>query len=430
MTAQPRPPAETSARLDRWLPLVAGVLALLPLVAYHGLFNRLFWYADEFDLIDQFDQQGFWHWTWLVFAENFVPLFKVLWAGAILLFHGSYAAMITVLWLTHALNVGLLGRLMRTCGLPWMAVAAAQMAFGLTAANYETLAWSVQWSAVLSTTFMLLALEGFFRAPFRAASFGGSLASALSFSRGVLTGPLLALASLWPGEGAAPSRFRSRAAFAAGYLAPAVAVAVLISLFASGNHHHMAGHVGDAALYAAWYYCLNPAHQLFSIGSMDGRTVALLGLGKLALVGWALLRSRDRPRLLFVLLVLFDLGNAALLGIGRYHTGLPTTVSSRYQYAPLVAMAPLAGFWIARLWDRIPGPRSLRSAVAAAALAVGALFMLRQWPRELESFTDARGTQSRRILLTDPHPAPHAVPGVPWMETDRAKALIARYNLH
>jgi hypothetical protein len=399
-------------------------------VAYHGLFARLYWYADELDLIDQFDRLGFWHWTGLAFAENFVPLFKLLWGGGIFLFHGSYAAMIAILWLTHALNVGLLGRVMRTCGLPWMAVAVAQIAFGLTAANYETLAWSVQWSAVLSTTFMLLAVGSFFRSPFRLASFGWSLASALSFSRGVLTGPMLALASLWPERGARHSAFRRRAAFAAGYLVPAVIVAVLISLFASGNHNHMAGHMADAAIYGTWYYCLNPAHLLFSIGSMDGRTVALLGVGKLALVAWAVMRSQGRQRLLFVLLVVFDVGNAALLGIGRYHTGLPTTVSSRYQYAPLVAMAPLAGFCIASLWGHIPAPRVLRSTAAAAVLGAIGILMLRQWPRELDSFTDARGTQSRRILLVEPHPAPHSVPGVPWMEMDRARALIAKYNLH
>jgi hypothetical protein len=186
---------------DRWILLAAGCLALAPFVAYHRLFGRLYWFGDEFDLIDQIDRIGFWRWIWLVFAENFVPVFKLLWGGGVLAFGGSYLAMVATVWLTHALNVALLGRVMRTCGLSWVAVICAQVAFGLSPANIETLAWTVQWSAVLSVTFMLLAFDGFFRAPSGPASFAWSAASALSFSRGVLAGPLLALGSLWPGRG-------------------------------------------------------------------------------------------------------------------------------------------------------------------------------------------------------------------------------------
>src|ERR1039458_228114 len=64
---------------DRWILLAAGCLALAPFVAYHRLFGRLYWFGDEFDLIDQIDRIGFWRWIWLVFAANFVPVFKLLW---------------------------------------------------------------------------------------------------------------------------------------------------------------------------------------------------------------------------------------------------------------------------------------------------------------------------------------------------------------
>ncbi len=33
-----------------------------------GLFSRLYWFGDEFDLIDQIDRLGFWRWVWLAFA--------------------------------------------------------------------------------------------------------------------------------------------------------------------------------------------------------------------------------------------------------------------------------------------------------------------------------------------------------------------------
>jgi hypothetical protein len=338
--------------------------------------------------------------------------------------------MLSVAWLTHAVNVALLGRVMRACGLSWVAVVFAQVAFGLPPANIETLAWTVQWSAVLSVMFMLLALDGFFRAPTGPASFAWAAASALSFSRGVLAGPLLALGSLWPGGDRAPAGPAKRAIRAACYLLPAAAVAALIAVLATGNHQHMKGHWGEAAAFGTWYYCLNPAYHLLSVESWGWRTVVLLGLCKLALAGWAILRSQGRQRLLFVLLVAFDLGNAALLGIGRYHTGLLATVSSRYQYASLIGIAPLAGFWASRQWDRIPLPAVLRSLAASVLLAAGALHLCRQWGGELDPFTDSRGTESRRILLLEANPDPHSVPGIPGLPMDRARAIIAKYGLH
>ena len=294
---------------------LSGLAALLPYVAYRSLFNRLFWFGDEFDLIDQMDRLGFWRWVWLVFAENFVPLFKVLWGGGALVFGGSYAAMMLVVWLTHALNVALLGRLLRTCGLPWVAVFLAQILFGLTPGNYETLAWSVQWSAILSVTFLLFALEGFFRSRSKGLPLAWAAASALSFSRGVLTGPILALGTFLHSGDDSETTVRQRFARAGLFVAPSAIVAALIVILATGNHQHLAGHLGDTALYGIWYYCANPSHYLLGVESWGWHTVALLGLLKAALVLWSISRSSGRVRSLFLLLLAFDVGNAALLGI-------------------------------------------------------------------------------------------------------------------
>src|SRR5580658_3101875 len=381
---------------DRWILLAMGALALLPYFFYHGMFERLYWFADEFDLIDQMDRLGFPRWVCLAFAENFVPLFKVLWGGAILVFGGSYAAMIAVMWLTHALNVVLLGRLMRTCGFSWAAVLFSQAIFGLTSINFETLAWSVQWSSVLSVTFMLLALDFFARRPLTLAPLGWAAASALSFSRGVLTGLLLSFASVWP-DWSPAARFPRRAAYAAAYALPPIAVGLLIAvLVPTGNHRHMAGHWGDAAVFGTWYYCLNPTYRLLGFESWGPRTVVILGFFKLALIAWSLARSRGRPRMLLVLLVLFDLANAVLLGIGRYHTGLQAAVSSRYQYASLIGILPLAAFWVSRQWEKIPTSRDPRRLMFAALLAAISFAMCRQWSVELDPFTIWRGTTSRQ----------------------------------
>ena len=83
---------------------------------WHAQFSRLFWFADDLFLLDQISRRGFWHWTMEMFAENFAPLFKLLWGGAAFVFHGSYLAMLVLLWLTHALNIALFGRLLTRAG--------------------------------------------------------------------------------------------------------------------------------------------------------------------------------------------------------------------------------------------------------------------------------------------------------------------------
>lgn len=424
-------PVEISRSRETWVLTAMGILTLVPYAAFHGMFGRLYWFGDEFDLIDRMDRLGFWRWMWLTFAENFVPLFKALWGGSVVAFGGSYAAMILIVWLTHALNVVLLGRLMRSCGLSWVAVLSAQAVFGLTAANIETLAWSVQWSAVLSTTFMLLALDSFFRRPRGRAPIAWAVASALSFSRGILSGPMLSGACIWPPVTESADRFRRRAALAAAYLVPAVAVGLLIYIFAdTGNQRHMTGHWGDAAMFGTWYYCLNPTIRVLGVGSTGPGSVFLLGFLKLALVSWTLSRSRGRERLLFVLLVAFDLGNAVLLGIGRFQTGLALASSSRYQYASLIGILPLAGYCLSKFGERLPAPLAVRRVVFAALLALAAVVMCLQWPSVLGPFSVWRGTDSRRVFLDEAGQGPQEVPGFAAFPMERAKVLIQKYNLH
>jgi hypothetical protein len=412
---------------EGWLLLAPGLLALVPYLAYHRMFGRLYWFGDEFDLIDQMDLLGFWRWIWQVYGENFVPLFKVIWGGGILAFGGSYAAMIAVAWMTHAVNVVLLGRLMRTCGLSWPAVFFAQVVFGLTSANLETLAWAVQLSAMLSVTFLLLAMDSFFRAPLRGAAIAWAAASALTFIRGVLTGFLIGLGCLWPGT---KERLPRRLAYAAICLIPTLVVAALITfLVPTGNHRHMTGHAGDAAEFGAWFYCLNPTYRLLRIESFGPRTTVLLGLMKIAVIGWAIAQSRGRQRLLFVLLVVFDIAYAGLLGIGRYNTGLVLSTSSRYEYSSLIANLPAAGFCLARLWEKLPVPAPARGLAFSALLASIIVSMCYLWPIDLEPFSVWRGTDNRRILLVEPGVS-QAVPGYPGFPMERARALIAKYNLH
>jgi hypothetical protein len=442
-------PAET------WILAAIGLVALVPFVWFRHRFELLFWFGDEFDLLGQIDRMGFWPWLWTVFAENFVPLFKLLWGGAVFLFGGSYLAMLVLLWLTHALNTFLLGRVLRGCALPWSAVLLAQLVFALVPGNMETLIWSVQWSAVLSCTFMLWAFDGFVRVgpegrPFGWRTHGPLLAAAtgaaLCFSRGVLVGMVLALACAWPapdgrvragrpgaGAGAAspvglPWRWPLTTALCA--LAPAVLTAMLIATFANGNHHDLHGRALEAATYGLWYFCLNPGFRLLGIDSWGWHTVVALGLLKLALIVWTLSISRGGQRRLLLMFVVYDLGNAALLGLGRYHTGLETTISSRYQYASLLGIMPLAGFWLAAMIGRLPWGAPWRRMAAAAAVIALVVATTRGWSPELDSFVIPRGVDSRRVLLVEANPGERAVPGIPFMSTEEGRRLIAEYDLH
>jgi hypothetical protein len=421
-------PADSSRR-ERLALLAAGLLALAPLVLYSGRFALMYWFGDEFDLIDQGDRMGLGAWIWTPFAENWVPLFKIIWRGMVGLTGGSYFGMVIWVYLVHGLNVALLGRVMRRCGLSWTATALALVLFGLPPTHAETLTWTVQSSAVLSITFMLLALDAAIAKPFSWGSYGWVAASALSFSRGVLTGGLLFLSGFWPGQSGGRGGAR-RVGLAFLYLVPPAIVAYLIAHYAGGNEHAMAGHWGQAAAFGTWYYTLNPAHLLLGVESRGWHTVAVMGALKLALVIWALSRSRGTMRLLFALLVVSDLGNAFLLGVGRYHTGLDAALSSRYQYASLIGIAPLFGFWVDQVLGRLPGPAALwRWAAAAGTAALFVVFCV-QWREAIVLYSDWRGVTSRRILIEEPKPDRYAVPGIPFMETTRARELIREHNLH
>jgi hypothetical protein len=432
MSAGEQSPSPGEAGWREWRILAAtGLLSLVPYVSCHALFGHLFWFGDEFDQIDQMDRLGFWRWTFTAYGENFVPLFKVAWGGLVFACGGAYSTMMAAVWLTHALNIVLFGRLMRACALPWAAVLLAQIVLGLSPTTIEIMAWSVQLASLLSVTFLLLALDCAFRRPFLYEPMGWAAASALSFARGILTGFIASIVCVWPEKREVPVPLSRRLRFAALYAVPAVVVAMIIPFVApSGNQGHMAGHWGEAAAFAAWFYLLNPAYRLLAFESWGPHTVVLLGLLKIALVVWSLARSSGRTRALLAVLLAFDLGNAVLLGVGRYHTGLLAAVSSRYQYAPLVAVLPAAGFLLSRLWARIPLPRTIREIGLAVLFTALVVVFCRQWAQDLRGFAEWRGTEPRRILLVDPSPDPFAVPGYPGFPTQRAKDLVAKYNLH
>lgn len=434
--SQDIPPAPPRSRVLPWL---GGLVALAPFVIWRRQFAELFWFADDFFLVDQIAQMGLWRWTGEVFAENFVPLFKLLWGGALLGFNGSYGAMLWLLWLTHALNTALFGRLLARTGFPPVAVAVAQIVFALTPANLETLGWSVQWSALLATTFLLLALLWQESAARPAAGWNwrwhGPLllfitASACCFSRGVLTGPVLALAVLAPTL-TAMAAWRTRLLPATLCLLPALTVALLIAVFSRGNHQAMSGHWTQAMEFGLGYFLLNPGFLLFGLTTWSAGTLLLLSGAKLGVITWVFWLSRGPARRLLLLLLVYDLGNAVLLGIGRYHTGFISSLGSRYYYSSLLATLPFVALLMAAGLNRISTRFQLRPAAATVLLAGLAWLCLRGWPGELAAFTPWRGTEIRQLMQAPATVDPTAtVPALDFMHVERAKALTRAYNLH
>lgn len=435
----PIPEIDTSGA-PKLAPLLLGIGPLIPFVIWLSEFKKLVWFGDDFFLLDQLAAMGMRDWITRVFAENFVPLFKLLWGPAVLAFNGSYLAMLGLLWLTHAVNTTLLARWMQRAGFATWTTIAASIVFALTPANIETLGWSVQWSAVLATSFLLLALWWFEIHRDASSRWSWKLvtplvlfsaASACSFSRGVLTGGVIAAAFVLP---VLLSRrwfeLKSRLAMAALCLAPAVAAALVIKSASSGNHQHLAGHWGDILEFGASYFLLNPAFVWLTSGPTGPTGLILLAASKIAVLVFGLRCSRGRMRQALWLLLIFDLGNALLVGVGRYHTGFLAALSSRYQYSSLIATLPFfAAIFEAGLQQIKSAPIRLRVATAIAAILM--IWCLIGWPAELRDFTAWRGTEMRAMLAAPATNDPNAlVPGMEHLHVERAKALQRTFNLH
>lgn len=409
-----------------------GLAALAPLAWCCRSFRDIWWFGDEWDQLDQIARQGLARWILQPFGENLVPLFKAAWGGMVFASGGNYFPMLLAGWLTHAINTALLGRVLRGAGFGWPGVLLASFSFAWTVANVEVLAWSVQWSNALTILFLLLGLDLIVRRSGDGSAWRSrdtlllaisAAASALTFVRGVLTGIVFAV-------GVLASRRRERGA-ATLCLGIAIAAIGWTAIAAPGSHHAMAqpGFWPSSLEFAAWYWAAVPFHRLLEVGPWNGVTTAALAVLKVALVVWSLRHAREPQRMLLALCLLFDLGNAGLLGIGRHHTGLAMANSSRYYYSSLVCVLPFLALSFEAALAKLPSRPRMIAATLIIVMVAGAI--ARQWPREAEAFANGRGRNTRAILLRDPAPpAEGAVPGIPFLSTARAKELIAAYHLH
>lgn len=442
--------SENLAR-KQWIIIITAVMgAMLPLVLLRESFEKLFWFGDEWYLLQGLLDDGLTNWSTQVFAENFVPLFKFFWGGAVWLVDGSYFVMIVLLWMTHALNIMCAGRFLFLLGMRPFSVLIGLLTFGLCWSNIETLGWSVQWSAVLSLTFFLVAAHAHHRIIFAepknlalllALLSASCAASALCFSRGVLTGlSISAMATL--ALSCRQLSFWRWTQISIASLVPAFSVVAFILYFSSGNHQQLAAFEFAACIemvrFSTAYILGAPLFHVIRYYDPFWTAVGVCGLIKWTVVAGVLLAVRKKRRLLWGLLFLlaFDFGNGCLLGIGRYHTGAPMALSWRYQYISLLCFGPFLGIAAEGLLNRI----SCWNRLLPMRLPLGFLFcsvwagiLAAPWKHEAAQWARWRGETGRSQLLENmpaDKNATQIVPGIHWVTAGHAQQLIHHFNLH
>jgi len=426
---------------ERWLPVLAGLASLLPLLVYRERWQALFYFGDDWDNINQLSQMGALRWIFRVFNEHFIPVHKALWLALLKLGGGSHFVILVGLWLVHAATAAMLCALLRAAGWFRFAAIGSGLFFGLASIHIETLAWTINLSNVVSTLALAVGLWWVFarrldQEPGRLSSALTlvlcSALSAFSMARGVLTGPVFALALLAPPPMPWSTERRWHWRNAAATIIPAAATLVIILAFSRGAKRDVIHHLPEVARYFFGFLTLNPLHSLTGLEGVGTRMMLLVGAVKLGIMLAAWRVSAPRQRRVLLCLGAAMVGDALLVGYGRFHTPEVTIVSSRYQYFVLLTFAPflltVIDAALRRLAVRLP--RRAAALVPLAGLVLVTAAAWRGWDRQTRIWSDWRGHGPRQVLLHDPNPpATGTVPGIPPMPTARAKELIEQFDL-
>ena len=179
--------------------------------------------------------------------------------------------------------------------------------------------------------------------------------------------------------------------------------------------------------FAAHFFLLNPLQAIWAPGS-GSSLIVVLGAGKVAIYGIALAKARGSLRSFVWLSFLLDVGNAVLVGIGRYHTGLAAAVGSRYQYVPLFCLAPALAVTLDWLVATLRAPRGLSHVAGLGAPLVLAWSIASPWREQMRSWSGWRGMEMRRIVQT--RRDANLLPFVTTVSTAEANVLRDEFHLH
>lgn len=435
-SAQPPRPAHRGPWLTQWLPWLLAAASLVPLLYNHAAFRDLFYFEDELQLVDELERSGFVRWTFEVFGDTWLPLFKVLWSSLVLL-SGDYLVLVWAVWLNHALNVALLARVVQRLGGGLWAATLAAVLFGWSWFHFETLGWTLQWMNVLAITGLLAGMLQLCprrdapRSVARTATvlFLLGIFSVLAAPRGLLNGLALAPVALlsfgvWRSA-------RDRGILAAAALLPSILAGVLVSKIVMGASQGpgVAAHVVEKLHFALAYFAGSPARWLLDDAATGLGWLTLLALVKAALMVAAFILTPPRWRAALLGLFLLEIGNALLMGIGRFHTGLGSSFSSRYQYIAALATAAALALVVGALLRRVPAPRWIGHGIAALATLALSFHVVRPWTGMMNNWRTWRGQEIRAALKQPPESAPPNFSRLPWIDNERTRVLVKKYDL-
>lgn len=407
------------------------LLSLTPLFLNVSHFKQLFWFGDELVLLGEMKRDGLFAWGWTVFAESIVPVFKFLWGGAVIILGGSYFSAVTLVWGTHALNATLLFSILQRLKVSLSFSFFAVCLFALTAGTHESLGWTVQWSAILVVTFFLLGLLHLLSSDVKVFYITlCACGAAFSFARGILVCGVLAVGIFAFSHGNIKTRIRNFFF----PLIPAFGASAIIFLNSTGNHQSLlTSHVETFSKmvdFGGTFYLLNPLFRIFSDATPTLLDFYNFGGMKIALIVFCLVslkKAEFNKKIIILLPLLFDLGNAALLGLGRYHTGWQYAVSSRYQYESLLCLSLSLALSLQVLSQDIRFIKPV-SVIVSVLLS---LFSFNRWEHVMPEWGRSRGKEGREFFFAQPEKKPPTWWGLPnILSKEEAEKVISHYKLH
>ena len=425
------------ARISLWLFSLGFILASLsPIAARYHRWSRLFWFGDDWDLINRLQILGFRRWLFDPFAESFCPIGKLVYGAMVVRPGARYT---DFLWATQGLRA-LMFLLVAVATRRALNTAAAgvfavfSLFYLVSPSGVEVFAWAPQLLTALSHTFFAALV-------FVAALEFTSISSisrkrviivmvlqafcCLSFTRGIVLSGVLALGLVWK---AADMNGESRIRHYGNQLrrnfillvVPAVCLVLSTRFARVRNPNLKLSTVPNVLNWAIRFFALNPFARVLQIERQAiGLVIVLAGL-QIGMAAYVYRLHSPIGRL--VLWVMAAEAGAALAGgIGRFHTGPGAAVASRYQDMPALAFFLLLTVVIASRW-------SSTTVVVGVAWGVALLVLTSQWRVDLRYWTAVRGEDIRYAVEAGPDPAA-PMPAVPFISIGRARELVRQYHL-
>jgi len=419
----------------------AGLAGMLPLFFHWELFTRFFYRGDEWDQLHRMDSQGYLSWLFGFFGENFVPVFKLVWSGLLIMGGGSHFVFVVFSFLLHFCVVILFGYLLRLWGFGLISVVFSQSILALNYTSIEIHSQSIQFSNLLSYLFSLLALlwcsKGYLEnrpldTKEQILILIYTTLGVLCFVRGVVIGPAILLTVLLMGT--IPNfRIKNFRMGAVCCLVPCVLSGIFVGL------NNLSQSVGDKLLnfdsvgfgtHLFYQLALNPLYQQIRGLEISNSTASVLLLLNIILVGVGFYFAHHRQQLILGVLFLFFVGNCILLAYGRKHTPIDHVATWRYQYVALLALLPLFSILLERILCLVR-LHNLRIAATALLLIWTGWYVYKPWSVHLHDWTNDYGLRTRDLLeQSNLSVSEHDISQFQFIANARARELAEKYNLH